>query len=127
LVHRLVRLVESGVPAESILLLTFTRRAAEEMIVENGVVKNPAFRDYKLVTAPEIPEMDVHFIETMDGEGPQGAKGVGEAPAICVAAAVANAIHNATGVRIYELPFTPEKVYRALKGLGGKPEWKSVA
>jgi xanthine dehydrogenase molybdenum-binding subunit len=56
----------------------------------------------------------VHFIETMDGEGPQGAKGVGEAPAICVAAATANAIANATGVRIRELPFTPEKVYRAL-------------
>jgi CO/xanthine dehydrogenase Mo-binding subunit len=86
----------------------------EELIVDNGVVKNPGFRDYKLVTAPEIPEMDIHFIETMDGEGPQGAKGVGEAPAICVAAATANAIYNATGVRIYELPFTPEKVYRAL-------------
>ncbi len=86
----------------------------EELIVEDGVVRNPDFRDYKLVTAPEIPEMDIHFIETMDGEGPQGAKGVGEAPAICIAAAVANAIHNATGVRIYELPFTPEKVYRAL-------------
>ncbi|MCC7218174.1 MAG: molybdopterin-dependent oxidoreductase [Burkholderiales bacterium] len=88
----------------------------EDLIVENGVVRNPAFRDYKLVTAPEIPEMDVRFIETMDGEGPQGAKGVGEAPAICIAAATANAICNATGVRIRELPFTPEKVYRALRG-----------
>jgi CO/xanthine dehydrogenase Mo-binding subunit len=87
----------------------------EELIVENGVVRNPGFRDYKLITAPEIPQMDVHFIETMDGEGPQGAKGVGEAPAICIAAAAANAIHNATGVRLYKLPFTPEKVYRALK------------
>ena len=86
------------------------------MIVDHGVIRNPAFRDYKLVTAPEIPAMDVHFIETMDGEGPQGAKGVGEAPAICVAAATANAIANATGVRLRELPFTPEKVYRALAG-----------
>jgi xanthine dehydrogenase molybdenum-binding subunit len=86
----------------------------EELIVERGVIRNPAFRDYKLVTAPEVPQIDIHFIETMDGEGPQGAKGVGEAPAICVAAATANAICNATGVRIRELPFTPEKVYRAL-------------
>ena len=86
----------------------------EELIVEGGVMRNPAFRDYKLVTAPEIPEMDIHFIETMDGEGPQGAKGVGEAPAICIAAATANAVYNATGVRIRELPFTPENVYRAL-------------
>jgi xanthine dehydrogenase molybdenum-binding subunit len=88
----------------------------EHLMVEDGVIRNPNFRDYKLVTAPEIPEMDISFIETMDGEGPQGAKGVGEAPAICVAAAVANAIYNATGVRLTELPFTPERVYRTLRG-----------
>ena len=92
----------------------------EDLIVEDGVVRNPNFRDYKLVTAPEIPEMDIPFIETMDGEGPQGAKGVGEAPAICIAAAVANAIYNATGVRIYALPFTPENVYRALHRAGAR-------
>jgi xanthine dehydrogenase molybdenum-binding subunit len=90
----------------------------EELVVDRGVVRNPGFRDYKLVTAPEIPDIDIHFIETMDGEGPQGAKGVGEAPAICIAAATANAIYNATGVRIRELPFTPEKVYRALHAGG---------
>jgi CO/xanthine dehydrogenase Mo-binding subunit len=89
----------------------------ENLVVEGGQVRNPNFRDYKLVTAPEIPEMDIAFIETMDGEGPQGAKGVGEAPAICIAAAVANAIENATGVRITSLPFTPERVYRALHGM----------
>ena len=95
----------------------------EDLIVENGVIRNPNFRDYKLVTAPEIPEMDISFIETMDGEGPQGAKGVGEAPAICVAAAVGNAIYNATGVRITALPFTPEKVYRALHSNSQPPSW----
>src|SRR3970282_164369 len=62
----------------------------ESLIVENGVIRNPAFRDYKLVTAPEMPEMDISFIETMDGEGPQGAQGVGEAPGICVVAAAAH-------------------------------------
>ena len=96
----------------------------EDLMIENGVMKNPNFRDYKLVTAPEIPEMDITFIESMDGEGPQGAKGVGEAPAICMAAATANAIANATGVRIFELPFTPEKVYRALHGQTPKRYWK---
>ncbi|MCC6851462.1 MAG: molybdopterin-dependent oxidoreductase [Rubrivivax sp.] len=96
----------------------------ENLIVDGGVIRNPNFRDYKLVTAPEIPKIDVTFIESMDGEGPQGAKGVGEAPAICIAAAVANAIENATGVRICELPFTPEKVYRALHGQADKPYWK---
>ncbi len=99
----------------------------ENLMVENGVVRNPNFRDYKLVTAPEIPEMDISFIETMDGEGPQGAKGVGEAPAICIAAAVANAIYNATGVRITALPFTPENVYRALHGASQPPVWNVAA
>jgi CO/xanthine dehydrogenase Mo-binding subunit len=99
----------------------------ENLMVEGGVVRNPNFRDYKLVTAPEIPEMDVSFIETMDGEGPQGAKGVGEAPAICIAAAVANAIYNATGTRITALPFTPENVYRALHGASVPPLWSAAA
>jgi xanthine dehydrogenase molybdenum-binding subunit len=71
--------------------------------------------------------MDISFIETMDGEGPQGAKGVGEAPAICVAAAVANAIYNATGMRIYALPFTPENVYRALHSHAQAPSWKQTS
>ena len=88
----------------------------EDLQVQGGRIRNPNFRDYKLVTAPEIPQMDIAFIESMDGEGPQGAKGVGEAPAICIAAATANAIYNATGVRITSLPFTPERVYRALQG-----------
>ena len=88
----------------------------ENLMVDDGRIRNPNFRDYKLVTAPEIPQMDITFIESMDGEGPQGAKGVGEAPAICMAAAIASAIENATGVRINSLPFTPERVYRALHG-----------
>ncbi len=99
----------------------------EDLLVEGGVIKNPNFRDYKLITAPEIPDIDISFIETLDGEGPQGAKGVGEAPAICIAAAVANAIYNATGTRIYALPFTPEKVYRALRGMSTAPTWPESA
>ena len=102
---------------------------SEELRVEGGRILNPNFRDYKLVTAPEIPVMDIAFIESMDGEGPQGAKGVGEAPAICMAAAIANAIENATGVRITSLPFTPERVYRALHGSlpGVEPVPETVA
>jgi len=87
----------------------------ENLVVEEGRVKNPCFRDYKLITAPEIPEIDMAFIETQDPEGPAGAKGSGEAPSICISAAIANALHNATGVRILELPLTPEKVLRRLK------------
>lgn len=91
----------------------------EQLIIENGIVKNPCFRDYNLITAPEIPEIDMTFIETMDPEGPAGAKGIGEAPAICISAAIANALYNATGVRFYELPLTPERVLRKLKNKTG--------
>ena len=88
---------------------------SEHLLVERGVVQNPSFRDYKIVTAPEMPEVEMHFIESHDPEGPSGAKGVGEAPAICIPAAIANALANATGKRFYELPLTPEKVLRRLK------------
>ena len=87
----------------------------EHLLVEDGVIRNPCFRDYKIVTAPEIPELDMHFIETLDPEGPSGAKGVGEAPAICISAAIVNALYNATGTRFYSLPLTPERVLRGLK------------
>jgi xanthine dehydrogenase molybdenum-binding subunit len=92
----------------------------EHLLVDDGHVTNPSFRDYKILTAPEIPEIDYAFIETMDPEGPSGAKGIGEAPAICTAAAIANAFYNATGVRMYGLPFTPERVLRALKAAAGE-------
>jgi xanthine dehydrogenase molybdenum-binding subunit len=89
---------------------------SEHLQVDDGQVKNPSFRDYKIITAPEIPEIDLNFIETRDPEGPAGAKGVGEAPAICISAAIVNALYNATGTRFYELPVTPERVLRVLKG-----------
>lgn len=88
----------------------------EELLVREGRVLNPSFRDYKLLTAPEVPEIEIHFIETDDPEGPFGAKGIGEAPAICLAPAVANAVYNATGVRFTALPLTPERVWRRLHG-----------
>ncbi|MBI2894862.1 MAG: molybdopterin-dependent oxidoreductase [Deltaproteobacteria bacterium] len=87
----------------------------EELKVSRGVVENPRFRDYHLVTAPEIPEIDVTFVEQGDREGPFGAKGVGEAPLIPVAAAIAAAVEDATGVRFTSLPLTPERVLAGLR------------
>jgi len=93
---------------------------SENLQVEEGVVRNPSFRDYKVPTAPEIPEIDMVFIETMEPTGPAGAKGVGESPMICTAAAITNALYNATGVRFNDLPLTPENVLRTLKHAGGE-------
>ncbi len=92
----------------------------EELCVDGGLVRNPGFTDYKLMTAPDIPELDFEFVETLDPAGPYGAKGIGETPLIPVAPAVANAVYNATGVRITKLPMTPERVLSALKKAGGK-------
>jgi xanthine dehydrogenase molybdenum-binding subunit len=87
---------------------------SEQMLLEDGILKNPCFRDYKLVTAPEMPELDLHFIESNCAEGPYGAKGVAELPTIVIAPAVANAVFNATGIRFLKTPLTPERVARAI-------------
>lgn len=94
----------------------------EELKVEQGKVKNPSFRDYHLFTAPEVPPIHFELVETQDPSGPFGAKGVGEAPAICVAAAVANAVYDATGVRFTSLPLTPERVLEGLIAAGVAPD-----
>jgi len=87
----------------------------EQLVVREGQVLTATFMDYALVKADEMPEVVVRLIESVDPTGPFGAKGLGEAGAIPVAAAVANAVHDAVGVRLRELPLTPERVYRALQ------------
>jgi xanthine dehydrogenase molybdenum-binding subunit len=86
----------------------------EQLIVQEGKVVNPYFRDYKLATARDMPAVKVILVETHDPAGPFGAKGLGEAGAICTAPAIANALYAATGVRIKALPLTPERVLEAL-------------
>ncbi len=87
---------------------------SEEMLFEEGRLQNPNFRDYKVPTAPEMPEIEMHFIESDCEEGPYGAKGIAELPTIVVAPAIANAVYNATGIRFFNPPMTPEKVARAI-------------
>ena len=87
----------------------------EEMAYdENGRMVNPQFGPYKIYRADEMPEVEVYLVQTVEPSGPFGAKAVAEIPKDGVAPALANAIYNATGVRIREIPFTPERVWRAL-------------
>lgn len=86
----------------------------EEMIVKNGQVLNPDFLDYRLFTSADMPHIETYIIETDDPAGPFGAKGVGEMGGTPTAAAIANAIYDAVGVRLTELPMTPERVLAAL-------------
>jgi xanthine dehydrogenase molybdenum-binding subunit len=87
---------------------------SEELIIRGGQVLNPQFMEYALFLASDMPEIDVHLIETVDAHGPFGAKGLGESGVIPVSAAIANAVKDATGVRFTELPMTPQRVHRAL-------------
>jgi xanthine dehydrogenase molybdenum-binding subunit len=91
----------------------------EELKLQDGRVLNPGFLDYKLLTAPDMPEILLTLIETVDEAGPFGAKGLGEAGTIPISAAVANAVKDATGVRVTTLPMTPERVYRAIRAARG--------
>jgi len=94
----------------------------EELVTDTGVILNPNFLDYKLPTTIEIP--DASNIRTLIGavphrEGPFGAKGFGEAVLTPFYAAVGNAVYNAIGVRIRDLPLTKEKMLKAIKEMEG--------
>ncbi len=94
---------------------------SEELVIHEGRVLNPQFMEYALVPAGDMPEIAIRLSETVDEAGPFGAKGLGESGVIPVAAAVANAVKDAVGVRITELPLRPERVHRALAaGRSGK-------
>ena len=84
---------------------------------DDGHLLNPSFTDYKIPTVRDVPgEMVQVFIETPHDKGPFGARGVAEHPMISVPSVVSNALFAATGVRIRELPLSPERVFLALKG-----------
>lgn len=88
----------------------------EEVKSAQGRILNPGFRDYKLPTAGELDfPIELVLVETNDPAGPFGAKGVGEPGLVPTAPAIANAIFDAVGVRVCDLPITPEKVLAALK------------
>ncbi len=86
----------------------------EQVQVVNGKVMNPGFRDYKILTAADAIPVEAVIIEDPDPMGPYGAKGIGEPGLVPTAPAIANAIYDAVGVRIRDLPITPEKVLAAL-------------
>ncbi len=86
------------------------------MKVEKGRIQNPGFTDYKLPTVAEMNfPIELEIVETDDPAGPFGAKGVGEPGLVPTAPAIANAIHDAVGVRIHDLPITPEKLLAAMQ------------
>ena len=89
---------------------------SERLVVEDGQVLTSSFMDYAVLKASDMPVFSVRLVESLDAEGPFGAKGLGESGVIPVSAAVANAVHDAIGVRFTELPITAARVRAALGG-----------
>lgn len=87
----------------------------EQVILEKGECMNPNFRDYKILTAKDVVPIQAPVLETFDKAGPYGAKGIGEPGCVPTAPAIANAIYDAVGVRIKDLPITPERVLAAIR------------
>jgi len=87
----------------------------EAQVFRKGVHKTPSMLDYKSPTTLETPEIHTILVETDDPEGPFGAKEAGQGPLLPVIPAIANAVYDAVGVRIDEIPITPEKILRALE------------
>jgi len=87
----------------------------EKMIYKDGRLMNGNFLDYKIPTVKDVPPIQPVIVETEEKEGPFGAKGIGEPGLVPTAPAIANAIYDAIGVRIKDLPITPEKVLAAIK------------
>ena len=87
----------------------------EEMHIDRGQVFNASFEDYKIPTACDLPQnIETLFVEKPHPEGPFGAKGMAEPAIAPTAAAIANAIFDAIGIRIKEVPLKPERVLEVL-------------
>jgi len=109
--------VEGQIEGGAIMGLSFG--LFEELAHDQGKVCNPTFMDYRIPTALEIPRIIPVVVENPLPQGPFGAKGIGELSLLGVAPAIANAIYNAVGVRMRDLPLKPEKVLAALEEKNG--------
>jgi putative selenate reductase molybdopterin-binding subunit len=124
-VTKLVMAVDAGVPinpltasgqVEGGMVQALGYGHCEEMVYdESGRMLNPALGPYHIYRADEMPELKAILVQTHEPTGPFGAKAIAEIPKDGVAPAIANAIFDATGVRIRRIPFTPARVYAALQ------------
>jgi len=91
----------------------------EEMVWKDGLLMNPGLLEYRSPSAAESPEIECIIVESIDPEGPFGAKEAGEGSLAATIPAISNAIYDAVGVRLRESPFTPERILSALRAKKG--------
>jgi CO/xanthine dehydrogenase Mo-binding subunit len=90
----------------------------EELISDDGKIATQNLGEYKLPSIADIPQLKTILLKSPDGPGPYEAKGIGEHANVSPPAAIANAVHDAVGVRFFEIPITAEKVFTAMKESG---------
>jgi CO/xanthine dehydrogenase Mo-binding subunit len=104
---------------EGATAMSIGQALCEQVVFDNnGKTMNPSFVDYLMPTINMMPRIETTLVHGYPGAGPYGAKGAGEIACVPPMAAIANAIYNATGVRIRTLPLSPENVLRSLKEAG---------
>jgi 4-hydroxybenzoyl-CoA reductase subunit alpha len=92
----------------------------EEMVWKDGLLMNPGLLEYRSPSSVESPDVECIIVESVDPEGPFGAKECSEGSLAATIPAIANAIYDAVGVRLREAPFTPERVLAALRAKNGE-------
>jgi CO/xanthine dehydrogenase Mo-binding subunit len=114
------KIVETQISGGAVMQLGFT--LFEKIHIDGGQITNASLADYKIPGFHDLPNaMENLYVEHEETNGPFGAKGVGESSMFCVSPAIANALDDAVGVRLTELPLTPEAVFRAIRAKAGKP------
>jgi xanthine dehydrogenase molybdenum-binding subunit len=104
---------------EGAAAMSIGQALCEQVVFDkDGRTMNPSFVDYLMPTINMMPRIETTLVSGYPGAGPYGAKGAGEIACVPPMAAIANAIFNATGVRVYKLPLSPENVLRAMKAAG---------
>ena len=88
------------------------------LVDEKGAVRNANLLDYRLPSALDVPYITTNVVEVPSSDHPYGIRAVGQVPIVPPAAALANAVYRATGVRLHELPMTDERLYRAMQRAG---------
>ncbi len=117
-VGRAIHPVQCEGQDEGAVMFAVGHTLMEEMIYKDGQLLNPNLIDYRVPNFLDVPgKLQTILLENQNGPGPFGSKGMGEGGLLPVASAVGNALYNAVGVRLYDLPLTPERVWRGLKQL----------
>lgn len=114
---RIVNLLGAEGQVEGACVMSLGRALFEEYRIDEGCPSTRTFSEYLIPTAMDVPDVEARFVEEqgLEGFGPGGAKGLGEVSNLGTAPAIANAIYDAVGVRVRDLPITPEKILLALR------------